>query len=122
MPQKANSLSLPDSPDISLGQPAGLGANRGRSHSLRVDDILMRRSSSLRQGLVQRNTSSVEEVSYGLDAGFGHLGGGGCGGGGLRGGSIKIPLNGSIGLEVTPPADGQGSDSSESLDLRGTIV
>lgn len=76
----------------------------------------MRRSSSLRQGLVQRNTSSVEEVSFGLDAGFGQLGGG------FRGGSIKIPLNGSIGLEVTPPADGQGSDSSESLDLRGTIV
>lgn len=125
MPQKANSLSLPDSPDISLGPPpSALGANRGRSHSLRVDDILMRRSSSLRQGLVQRNTSSVEEVSYGLDAGFGQLGQlGQLGHGtGFRGGSIKIPLNGSIGLEVTPPADGQGSDSSESLDLRGTIV
>ncbi|EFX69876.1 hypothetical protein DAPPUDRAFT_61826, partial [Daphnia pulex] len=120
MPQKANSLSLPDSPDISLGPPSGLGANRGRSHSLRVDDILMRRSSSLRQGLIARNTSSVEEVSLNLEPSVGI--GGSFGGAGFRGGSIKIPLNGSIGLEVTPPADQQCSDSEESLDFRGTIV
>lgn len=120
MPQKANSLSLPDSPDISIGPPAGLGANRGRSHSLRVDDILLRRSSSLRQGLVARNTSSVEEVSLNLEPSGGM--GGLFGGTGFHGGSIKIPLNGSIGLEVTPPADQQVSDSEESLDLRGTIV
>ena len=120
MPQKANSLSLPDSPDISLGPPSGLGANRGRSHSLRVDDILMRRSSSLRQGLIARNTSSVEEVSLNLEPSVG-IGGSFCGSG-FRGGSIKIPLNGSIGLEVTPPADQQCSDSEESLDFRGTIV
>ncbi|XP_045035662.1 potassium channel subfamily T member 2 isoform X3 [Daphnia magna] len=119
MPQKANSLSLPDSPDISLGPPSGLGANRGRSHSLRVDDILMRRSSSLRQGLMARNTSSVEEVSLNLEPSGGTSPF--CGSG-LRGGSIKIPLNGSIGLEVTPPADQQCSASEESLDLRGTIV
>lgn len=125
MPQKANSLSLPDSPDISIGPPAGLGANRGRSHSLRVDDILLRRSSSLRQGLINRNTSSVEEMSLNLEPTLGGLGSlfGGGGGTGFRGGSIKIPLNGSIGLEVTPPADQQkGSNSEESLDFRGTIV
>ena len=119
MPQKANSLSLPDSPDISL--PTALGANRGRSASLRVDDILMRRSSSLRQGLINRNTSSVEEVSLCLEP--------------MRGfrGSIKIPLNGSIGLEVTPPEALKAgasssqqnmsmSESEDSLDYRGTIV
>lgn len=121
VPQKANSLSLPDSPDISIGPPAGLGANRGRSHSLRVDDILLRRSSSLRQGLIARNTSSVEEVSLNLEPSIGTRAGL-FGGTGLRDGSIKIPLNGSIGLEVTPPADQQCSDSEDSLDLRGTIV
>ena len=69
----------------------------------------------MRQGLVARNTSSVEEVSLNLEPTVGSLFGGG-----MRG-SIKIPLNGSIGLEVTPPAD-RSSDSEESLDLRGTIV
>ena len=117
----ANSLSLPDSPDISFCPP--LGSNRGRSHSLRVDDILMRRSSSLRQGLIQRDTSSVEEISYCFEparifrtvAGP-SAGGGACGGGG----TITIPLNGSIGLEVTPPEEANGS--GESIDLQGTIV
>lgn len=80
----------------------------------------MRRSSSLRQGLIARNTSSVEEVSLNLEPSVGI--GGSFGGAGFRGGSIKIPLNGSIGLEVTPPADQQCSDSEESLDFRGTIV
>jgi potassium channel subfamily T protein 1 len=107
LPQKANSLSLPDSPDISFG-PA-LGANRARSHSLRVDDILLRRSSSLRQGLIKRDTSSVEEISFCFEPAPANLRS-----------SIKIPLNGSIGLEVTPPEE--GLDSTESLDLQGTIV
>lgn len=118
LPQKANSLSLPDSPDISHTNAAQLGANRARSASLRVDDILMRRSSSLRQGLIQRNTSSVEEVSICVEPSRG----------GFRG-SIKIPLNGSIGLEVTPPDAHQNqsshvslSDSEDSLEYRGTIV
>lgn len=117
VPQKANSLSLPDSPDISQPSPAQLGANRARSASLRVDDILMRRSSSLRQGLIQRNTSSVEEVSLCLEPSRGAFSG-----------SIKIPLNGSIGLEVTPPEPHQQtshmslSDSEDSLEYRGTIV
>lgn len=54
---KANSLSLPDSPTVA-------GAFRGRSNSLRVvDDILLRRSNSLRQGLTQATRkSSLEEI------------------------------------------------------------
>ncbi|EEB19234.1 conserved hypothetical protein [Pediculus humanus corporis] len=82
---KANSLSLPDSPQ----QPPF----RCRSNSLRVsDDILLRRSNSLRQGINVRRKSSLE------DLGISH--------------SIKIALNGSIDLEVTPPED----------QLRPTIV
>ncbi|XP_054274110.1 potassium channel subfamily T member 2-like isoform X3 [Macrosteles quadrilineatus] len=58
---KANSLSLPDSPTVA-------GTFRGRSNSLRVvDDILLRRSNSLRQGLVQTTRkSSLEEIGIGL--------------------------------------------------------
>lgn len=58
---KANSLSLPDSPTVA-------GTFRGRSNSLRVvDDILLRRSNSLRQGLVQATRkSSLEEIGIGL--------------------------------------------------------
>ena len=115
--QKANSLSLPDSPDISLGPPRSLGANRARSHSLRVDDILLRRSSSLRQGLINRNTSSVEEMSISLEPSIAYRG------------SVKIPLNDSvcIGLEVTPPndciTDCDSVPSQESLNhFPGTIV
>lgn len=54
---KANSLSLPDSPTVG-------GALRARSNSLRVvDDILLRRSNSLRQGLsVCNRKSSLEEL------------------------------------------------------------
>lgn len=54
---KANSLSLPDSPTVG-------GALRVRSNSLRVvDDILLRRSNSLRQGLSMCNRkSSLEEL------------------------------------------------------------
>lgn len=52
---KANSLSLPDSPTVG-------SALRARSNSLRVvDDILLRRSNSLRQGLCNRK-SSLEEL------------------------------------------------------------
>ncbi|CAG5024108.1 unnamed protein product [Parnassius apollo] len=94
---KANSLSLPDSPTI-------LTDFRGRSNSLRVvDDILLRRSNSLRQGLSgvgRRRKSSLEEIGI---SHFNSL---------LQhqqqqqqqnAAAIKIALNGSIGLEVTPP-------------------
>ncbi|XP_017774282.1 PREDICTED: potassium channel subfamily T member 2 [Nicrophorus vespilloides] len=89
---KSNSLSLPDSPTVA-------GYQRGRSNSLRViDDILLRRSNSLRQGLTNvgagRRKSSLEDVglshfstSYNSNN------------------PIKIALNGSIGLEVTPPEE-----------------
>lgn len=55
---KANSLSLPDSPTVG-------SALRARSNSLRVvDDILLRRSNSLRQGLSMtcNRKSSLEEL------------------------------------------------------------
>ncbi|CAH2103589.1 unnamed protein product [Euphydryas editha] len=96
---KANSLSLPDSPTI-------VTDFRGRSNSLRVvDDILLRRSNSLRQGLgtpanSRRRKSSLEEIGI---SHFNSL---------LQhqqqqqqqnANAIKIALNGSIGLEVTPP-------------------
>lgn len=97
---KANSLSLPDSPTI-------VSDFRGRSNSLRVvDDILLRRSNSLRQGLCsavpRRRKSSLEEIGI---SHFNSL---------LQhqqqqhqqnANAIKIALNGSIGLEVTPPEE-----------------
>lgn len=97
---KANSLSLPDSPTI-------ITDFRGRSNSLRVvDDILLRRSNSLRQGLSgvgsRRRKSSLEEIGI---SHFNSL---------LQHqqqqqqqnvNAIKIALNGSIGLEVTPPEE-----------------
>lgn len=98
---KANSLSLPDSPTI-------ITDFRGRSNSLRVvDDILLRRSNSLRQGLSgvgsRRRKSSLEEIGI---SHFNSL---------LQyqqqqqqqqnANAIKIALNGSIGLEVTPPEE-----------------
>ncbi|KAL3285337.1 hypothetical protein HHI36_019446, partial [Cryptolaemus montrouzieri] len=85
---KSNSLSLPDSPTVA-------GYQRGRSNSLRViDDILMRRSNSLRQGLmnVGRRKSSLEDI------GLSHFSTN-------YNNPIKIALNGSIGLEVTPPEE-----------------
>ncbi|XP_045465184.1 potassium channel subfamily T member 2 isoform X3 [Harmonia axyridis] len=85
---KSNSLSLPDSPTVA-------GYQRGRSNSLRViDDILMRRSNSLRQGLmnVGRRKSSLEDI------GLSHFSTN-------YSNPIKIALNGSIGLEVTPPEE-----------------
>lgn len=98
---KANSLSLPDSPTI-------VSDFRGRSNSLRVvDDISLRRSNSLRQGLggagCRRRKSSLEEIGISQ---FNSL---------LQhqhqqqlqnANAIKFSLNGSIGLEVTPPEEG----------------
>lgn len=112
---KANSLSLPDSPTIA-------GKVRGRSNSLRVgDDILLRRSNSLRQGwsygiaeeasglrcgpnelgismekgAVSRRKSSLDEL--GINHFNTHT----------RGISnttpIKIAFNTNIGLKVSPP-------------------
>ncbi|XP_054090369.1 potassium channel subfamily T member 2 isoform X2 [Zeugodacus cucurbitae] len=94
---KSNSLSLPDSPTV-------VGTQRGRSNSLRIDnDILLRRSSSLRQGLPNvgvshgRRKSSLEEIGIShfttLMQATNHTN------------PIKIALNGSIGLEVTPPEE-----------------
>jgi potassium channel subfamily T protein 1 len=87
---KSNSLSLPDSPTVA-------GYQRGRSNSLRViDDILLRRSNSLRQGLTSvgsgRRKSSLEDIGLSHFSTNYHN-------------PIKIALNGSIGLEVTPPEE-----------------
>lgn len=92
---KANSLSLPDSPTVA-------GAMRGRSNSLRVvDDILLRRSNSLRQGLTSigsgRRKSSLEDI------GLSHFSSSVSQSNYIN--PIKIALNGSIGLEVTPPEE-----------------
>ncbi|XP_050055590.1 potassium channel subfamily T member 2 isoform X3 [Aphis gossypii] len=101
---KANSLSLPDSPTVG-------SALRARSNSLRVvDDILLRRSNSLRQGLSMCNRkSSLEEL------GVSHFPIGSIAHerrpsmqlhpSEMSGSAIKIALNGSIGLEVTPPEE-----------------
>ena len=87
---KSNSLSLPDSPTVA-------GYQRGRSNSLRViDDILLRRSNSLRQGLTSvgsgRRKSSLEDIGLSHFSTNYNI-------------PIKIALNGSIGLEVTPPEE-----------------
>ncbi|XP_034935518.1 potassium channel subfamily T member 2 isoform X5 [Chelonus insularis] len=99
---KSNSLSLPDSPTVA-------GSLRGRSNSLRVvDDILLRRSNSLRQGLTTRRKSSLEDIGLGaLSHPSNHN-------------PIKIALNGSIGLEVTPPEEGTpvgGASNTGILDV-----
>uniref|UniRef100_A0AAG5DBN1 RCK N-terminal domain-containing protein n=1 Tax=Anopheles atroparvus TaxID=41427 RepID=A0AAG5DBN1_ANOAO len=83
--------------------PNALGQMRGRSNSLRIDsDILLRRSNSLRQGLPNigasgRRKSSLEEIGIShfatLMQATNHTN------------PIKIALNGSIGLEVTPPEE-----------------
>ncbi|XP_072930391.1 potassium channel subfamily T member 2 isoform X6 [Epargyreus clarus] len=123
---KANSLSLPDSPTIATDF-------RGRSNSLRVsDDVLLRRSNSLRQGLgggSRRRKSSLEEIGI---THFNSL---------LQhqqqqqqqdADAYQFTLNGSIGLEVTPPDEGPyqfqdqaaalPSTSSDPMQLQGTIV
>ncbi|XP_031621144.1 potassium channel subfamily T member 2 isoform X2 [Contarinia nasturtii] len=87
-----------------LPGPTVAGQTRGRSNSLRIEsDILLRRSSSLRQGLpnigvsVGRRKSSLEEIGIShfttLMQATNHSN------------PIKISLNGSIGLEVTPPEE-----------------
>ncbi|XP_037915551.1 potassium channel subfamily T member 2 isoform X8 [Hermetia illucens] len=86
-----------------LSGPTVVGQARGRSNSLRIDnDILLRRSSSLRQGLPNvgvsgRRKSSLEEIGIShfttLMQATNHTN------------PIKIALNGSIGLEVTPPEE-----------------
>lgn len=87
---KSNSLSLPDSPTVVTYQ-------RGRSNSLRViDDILLRRSNSLRQGLPNigsgRRKSSLEDIGLShFSTNFAN--------------PLKIALNETIGLEVTPPEE-----------------
>nr|XP_023024060.1 potassium channel subfamily T member 2-like [Leptinotarsa decemlineata] len=87
---KSNSLSLPDSPTVT-------GYQRGRSNSLRViDDILLRRSNSLRQGLP--NVGNARRKSSLEDVGLSHFSTN-------YSNTIKIALNGGIGLEVTPPEE-----------------
>ncbi|XP_066945935.1 potassium channel subfamily T member 2 isoform X4 [Macrobrachium rosenbergii] len=124
---KSNSLSLPDSPQISpgpiLGSPVDslhvpvsppTGYVRGRSNSLRVDDILMRRSNSLRFGLeATRKINSFEELGINPITPLTRD---------ERTGSIKIPINGSIGVEVTPPEECGSEASVPSIQLQGTIV
>uniref|UniRef100_A0A1B0D9J8 Uncharacterized protein n=1 Tax=Phlebotomus papatasi TaxID=29031 RepID=A0A1B0D9J8_PHLPP len=83
----------------SMSGPTVVGQQRGRSNSLRIDnDILLRRSSSLRQGLPNvgiqgRRKSSLEEIGIShfttLMQATNHSN------------PIKIALNGSIGLEVS---------------------
>ncbi|CAH1394500.1 unnamed protein product [Nezara viridula] len=121
---KANSLSLPDSPTVA-------GTFRGRSNSLRVvDDILMRRSNSLRQGLTMRK-SSLEEIGLGhYPLQLSNLQSM-CPPPATETSGIKIALNGSIGLEVTPPEENSSPSISsntgllvapQSEQLQGTIV
>ncbi|XP_033252210.1 potassium channel subfamily T member 2-like, partial [Drosophila miranda] len=93
-----------------LAGPTVVGNQRGRSNSLRIDnDILLRRSSSLRQALPSvgvshgRRKSSLEEIGIShfttLMQATNHSN------------PIKISLNGSIGMEnqislqVTPPEE-----------------
>ncbi|XP_068083446.1 potassium channel subfamily T member 2 [Anabrus simplex] len=109
---KANSLSLPDSPTVVGGGP---GCYRARSNSLRVvDDILLRRSNSLRQGLTGvgagRRKSSLEDLGVSF-ANVSHPSN--------HSNPIKIALNGSIGLEVTPPEE--GSTPSENNSSSGLL-
>ncbi|KAG8223427.1 hypothetical protein J437_LFUL014525 [Ladona fulva] len=112
---KANSLSLPDSPTVA-------GACRSRSNSLRVDDILLRRSNSLRQGLVAaaaaaaaaKQKDSFDDI--GIDASAPTTSGTSATSGG-----IKIALNGSIGLEVTPPEEGICMTGAGSMGNLGSI-
>ncbi|XP_069705257.1 potassium channel subfamily T member 2 isoform X2 [Periplaneta americana] len=106
---KANSLSLPDSPTVVGGGPG----YRGRSNSLRVvDDILLRRSNSLRQGLTSvgsgRRKSSLEDLGISF---------GGVSHPSNHSNPIKIALNGSIGLEVTPPDEGSSPSETSSSGL-----
>ncbi|CAO1298908.1 unnamed protein product [Diamesa tonsa] len=110
---KANSLSLPDSPQA-------VGQARGRSNSLRIDnDILLRRSNSLRQGFSNsgssgRRKSSLEEIGIShfttLMQASNHSN------------PINFSLNGSIGLEVTPPEAGAFGEPSLSGGINPSSV
>ncbi|CAH1122868.1 unnamed protein product [Ceutorhynchus assimilis] len=102
---KSNSLSLPDSPTVTY--------QRGRSNSLRViDDILLRRSNSLRQGLPNignpRRKSSLEDIGLShFSTKFQN--------------PIKIALNDSIGLEVTPPEENSPPIISSNTAMLGNM-
>ncbi|XP_035706389.1 potassium channel subfamily T member 2-like isoform X3 [Folsomia candida] len=100
---KSNSLSLPDSPDA-----------RPRSNSLRVgnlDDILMRRSSSLRQGLLSCGPSTSGRRSSNEELGIPQT---------TITRPVRLTLNGGIGLEVTvTPPDDSITASAPSLPLQG---
>ena len=77
------------------------GYLRGRSNSLRVDDILLRRSNSLRFGLeATRRISSVEELGMAPSSSIFGPNPPGATPSVERRSSIKLPVNGSIGLEV----------------------
>ncbi|XP_076288743.1 slowpoke 2 isoform X5 [Lasioglossum baleicum] len=92
---KSNSLSLPDSPTVA-------GTFRGRSNSLRVfDDTLPRRSNSLRQGQTIRRKSSAESIQSNP----------------TNYNPIKIALNDSIDLEVTPPEEGSQIGSASNAGI-----
>ncbi|KPJ09310.1 Potassium channel subfamily T member 1 [Papilio machaon] len=108
---KANSLSLPDSPTI-------VTDFRGRSNSLRVaDDVLLRRSSSLRQGLAVaaaggaggRRKSSLEEIGI---SHFNSL---------LQHQQRQRRQDALVGsgryLEVAPPAEGPGERAAAAYPL-----
>uniref|UniRef100_A0A8D8F3F7 Potassium channel subfamily T member 2 n=1 Tax=Culex pipiens TaxID=7175 RepID=A0A8D8F3F7_CULPI len=90
-------------PQSMSDSPNALGQMRGRSNSLRIDsDILLRRSNSLRQGLPNignsgRRKSSLEEIGISHFATLMQAAN--------HSNPIKIALNGSIGLEVTPPEE-----------------
>lgn len=88
---------------------------RPRSNSLRVgnmDDILMRRSSSLRQGLSYAPTNHSRRLSN-EELGIPQT---------TVTRPVRLTLNGGIGLEVTPPNDDAITASAPSLPLQGTIV
>ncbi|XP_076655993.1 slowpoke 2 isoform X8 [Halictus rubicundus] len=92
---KSNSLSLPDSPTVA-------GTLRGRSNSLRVfDDSMLRRSNSLRQGQTVRRKGSVESIQSNP----------------TNYNPIKIALNDSIDLEVTPPEEGSQLGSASNAGI-----
>ncbi|XP_049803720.1 potassium channel subfamily T member 2 [Schistocerca nitens] len=112
---KANSLSLPDSPTVAgcAASPSPAGCYRARSNSLRVaDDILLRRSNSLRQGLAPsgptRRKSSLEDLGFSYASNHSN--------------PIKIALNGSIGLEVTPPEEGSSQSENSCSNLLSTVA
>jgi hypothetical protein len=75
-----------------------------------MEDILMRRSSSLRQGItyVPSSTRRSSNEELGIPQTVIHR-------------PVRLTLNGGIGLEVTPPDDAITA-SAPLLSLQGTIV